>query len=99
MFVSENPSFVDFNDTSSLIWEKNGLTYGDWNAGINGDGTFLAEVDITPSNVRRLCNTVSYIAITLSDYIRIIMNFDVSLFLFEILAIFKEYFVAIFIDC
>ncbi|XKL66053.1 hypothetical protein PGB90_009473 [Kerria lacca] len=49
LFVSESPLFVDFNDPNSLIWEKNGLVYGDWSAGMNGDGIFTNEVEIIPN--------------------------------------------------
>lgn len=49
VFISENPAFVDFNNPDALVWEKNGLVYGDWTAGLNGDGTFTKEIDITPS--------------------------------------------------
>lgn len=51
LFVSESPLFVDFNDPNSLIWEKNGLVYGDWSAGMNGDGIFTNEVEIIPNEV------------------------------------------------
>lgn len=51
VFLSENPSFVNFDDAKALIWEKNGLRYDDWSAGLNGDGTFTQEVEITPSEV------------------------------------------------
>jgi hypothetical protein len=51
VFLSENPLAADFNDRNSLIWEKVGLTYGDWNAGINGDGSFSNEIEFTPSEV------------------------------------------------
>lgn len=63
VFISENPSFVDFNDTNALIWEKNGLTYGDWNAGINGDGTFTSEVDFTPSDVSTVLTVLSTLGV------------------------------------
>lgn len=56
VFISENPAFVDFNNADALVWEKNGLVYGDWTAGLNGDGTFTKEIEITPSEVRSLFN-------------------------------------------
>lgn len=52
VFLSENPAFVDFNDPKALVWEKNGLMYGDWNAGLDGDGSFTNEIEFTPSEVR-----------------------------------------------
>ena len=40
MYVSEQEVFGDFNNSDSLIWVKEGLEYGDWYSGENGDGTY-----------------------------------------------------------
>ena len=40
VFLSEDSEFVNFNDSSALIWKKEGLIYGDWESGPNGDGTY-----------------------------------------------------------
>lgn len=39
VYLSENPDVPEFS-TSSLVWLQEGLTYGDWYGGANGDGTF-----------------------------------------------------------
>ena len=32
--------FGDFNNSEALVWTKKGLSYGDWDSGPNGDGTY-----------------------------------------------------------
>lgn len=49
MYLSEDFEFDDFNDTSKLIWFQDGLIYGDWYGGENGDGTFSQSVNFHPS--------------------------------------------------
>lgn len=40
VYVSEDFEQIQFNDARSLVWFQEGLTYGDWYGGANGDGTF-----------------------------------------------------------
>jgi len=40
VFVSEQVEFGDFNNSEALVWTKKGLSYGDWDSGPNGDGTY-----------------------------------------------------------
>ena len=40
VYLSEDPELINFNDSNALIWNKNGLVYGDWYSGENGDGTY-----------------------------------------------------------
>lgn len=51
VFLSENPSYVDYDPKYGLIWEQNGLVYGDWSAGIYGDGSYTKEVEYFPNSV------------------------------------------------
>lgn len=43
--------FNDFGNPESLIWKKKNLIYGDWTSGPNGDGTYIYNTKITPSEV------------------------------------------------
>lgn len=38
-YVSEDLGTVNFSDPNSLVWFQEGLVYGDWYGGRNGDGT------------------------------------------------------------
>ena len=49
VFLSEDPEFVDFNDTGALIWTKKDLVYGDWESGPDGDGTYTFSTQIEAS--------------------------------------------------
>ena len=49
VFLSEDPEFVNFNDSGALIWTKKGLVYGDWESGPNGDGTYSYSTQIETS--------------------------------------------------
>ncbi|XP_041352387.1 cleft lip and palate transmembrane protein 1 homolog [Gigantopelta aegis] len=40
VYITEQEEFTDFKNEQSLFWQKKGLTYGDWNSGPNGDGSF-----------------------------------------------------------
>ncbi|KAK4296903.1 hypothetical protein Pmani_030639 [Petrolisthes manimaculis] len=44
VYRSESEIFHDFKDPESLVWIKEDLIYGDWNAGPEGDGMFLNAV-------------------------------------------------------
>lgn len=57
VYLTESDNGVNFNDPSSLIWLEEGLTYGDWYNGVNGDGIFTTSYKFTPS--RQLQNNGS----------------------------------------
>merc|ERR1739844_380902 len=40
---------IDFNDSNSLVWKHEGLVYGDWTSGPNGDGTYSFSIQFEPS--------------------------------------------------
>jgi len=45
IYLSESETYYDFNQ-GDLFWLKEGLVYGDWYSGVNGDGSFIIEKDI-----------------------------------------------------
>lgn len=46
--------FRDFEDPNALFWHEEGLIYGDWSSGPNGDGTREKSVSIpTPEALQR----------------------------------------------
>ncbi|XP_055299231.1 putative lipid scramblase CLPTM1 [Sitodiplosis mosellana] len=49
VYISEDQFTVNFSDTNSLIWYQEGLTYGDWYGGKNGDGTITHHTQIRAS--------------------------------------------------
>lgn len=49
VYISEDQFNVNFSDTNSLIWYQEGLTYGDWYGGRNGDGTVTHHTEIRAS--------------------------------------------------
>ena len=49
VYLSEDPEFVNFNNSESLIWLKEDLIYGDWTSGPNGDGTYEFSTSFEPS--------------------------------------------------
>jgi len=49
VYISEQPEFGGFKDVNSLIWKQEGLEYGNWEAGPNGDGTFTKSLQVTAS--------------------------------------------------
>lgn len=57
VYISEDPSWVNFNDPSSLIWLQEDLMYGDWYGGRNGDGIYTVSTQIKAS--KRLMNNGS----------------------------------------
>lgn len=57
VYLSEDPTWVNFNDPSSLIWLQEDLMYGDWYGGRSGDGTFSINTRIKAS--KRLMNNGS----------------------------------------
>lgn len=57
IYISEDIEFYEFNDTSKLVWFQDGLVYGDWYGGLNGDGTYTQSYSFKPS--QRLQNNGS----------------------------------------
>lgn len=57
VYISEDLYHVDFNDPNSLIWLQEGLVYGDWYGGRDGDGIFTLNTQIKASE--RLMNNGS----------------------------------------
>lgn len=51
VYVSEQEEFTDFNNEEALFWVEEGLVYGDWTSGPNGDGIFQRDGQIIPSEV------------------------------------------------
>uniref|UniRef100_A0A182K1E8 Uncharacterized protein n=1 Tax=Anopheles christyi TaxID=43041 RepID=A0A182K1E8_9DIPT len=49
VYISEDQYNVDFNDPNSLIWLQEGLIYGDWYGGRDGDGIFTLNTQIKAS--------------------------------------------------
>lgn len=49
VYISEDLGSVNFSDSNSLIWFQEGLTYGDWYGGQNGDGTVTHHTKIRPT--------------------------------------------------
>ncbi|XP_053693781.1 putative lipid scramblase CLPTM1 [Sabethes cyaneus] len=57
VYVSEDPTEVEFGNPNALVWLQEGLRYGDWYGGPNGDGTFTLKTQIKASE--RLMNNGS----------------------------------------
>lgn len=49
VYVSEDFEFKKFNDPSALVWFQDGLVYGDWYSGKNGDGMYTRSTRIKAS--------------------------------------------------
>ncbi|XP_040167558.1 cleft lip and palate transmembrane protein 1 homolog [Anopheles arabiensis] len=49
VYISEDQYDVDFNNPSSLVWLQEGLIYGDWYGGRDGDGIFTLNTQIKAS--------------------------------------------------
>lgn len=50
VFLSEEEYNVNFSDTKSLLWFQEGLIYGDWYSGNNGDGSISHHTKIKATN-------------------------------------------------
>lgn len=48
-YVSEDIGHVDFTNEKNLVWFQEGLSYGDWYGGREGDGTFTHSTTIEAS--------------------------------------------------
>lgn len=55
VYISEDQGNVNFTDTNSLIWYQEGLTYGDWYGGRNGDGSVTHHTQIQASEQLQVC--------------------------------------------
>lgn len=51
VYISEQEEFTDFKNEKALFWVQEGLTYGDWVEGPNGDGSFEKAGQIEASEV------------------------------------------------
>lgn len=51
VYVSENELTPDFKSGKELIWEQNGIVYGDWTGGPNGDSSYELRTKISTSEV------------------------------------------------
>ena len=51
VYLSEDSKLPDFNNPSQLVWHLTGLTFGDWYAGQNGDGTFNFDTELSVPEV------------------------------------------------
>ena len=49
--MNEEEKFSKFNDSSAFVWEQEDLLYGDWTAGLNGDGIFTTSIEFIPTEV------------------------------------------------
>lgn len=49
VYLSEDKVFGSFNDSTSLIWSKTGLVYGDWYSGEDADGTYSFTTSVSVS--------------------------------------------------
>jgi len=55
VFISEESKPIrDFNN-SKLLWKQEGLIYGDWYSGPNGDGIYTHDITVPISKVELLC--------------------------------------------
>ncbi|KAK6181369.1 hypothetical protein SNE40_009235 [Patella caerulea] len=50
VYISEQEDFTDFKNEAALFWRKKNLIYGDWDAGENGDGSFIQQSKVTASH-------------------------------------------------
>ncbi|XP_018576856.1 cleft lip and palate transmembrane protein 1 homolog [Anoplophora glabripennis] len=68
IYLSENETVNNYHP-SNLFWYKEGLTYGDWSSGPNGDGTYFIEksVPVTP-NMRNNGSLFLHAFLTRSGY-------------------------------
>lgn len=48
-YISEDFDRVPFSDPTALVWLQEGLVYGDWTSGPNGDGTYTHNINIVPT--------------------------------------------------
>uniref|UniRef100_A0A1Q3F8K8 Putative conserved plasma membrane protein n=1 Tax=Culex tarsalis TaxID=7177 RepID=A0A1Q3F8K8_CULTA len=57
VYISEDPTAVNFSDPSAMVWLQEDLMYGDWYGGRDGDGIFTINTQIRASE--RLMNNGS----------------------------------------
>lgn len=51
VYVSENELVPDFKSGKELVWEQNGIVYGDWTGGPFGDSSYELRTKIATSEV------------------------------------------------
>ena len=51
IYVSEQETFGDFNNSEALVWMEEDLWYGDWYGGENEDGCFTSSTTLQTSEV------------------------------------------------
>lgn len=49
VYLSEDFEFKKFNDPAAFVWLQDGLVYGDWYSGTNGDGSYTKSLKFKPS--------------------------------------------------
>ncbi|GAB0089244.1 cleft lip and palate transmembrane protein 1 [Sergentomyia squamirostris] len=49
VYISEDYNFADFDRSEFLVWQHNGLVYGDWNSGPENDGVFTYSTQFSAS--------------------------------------------------
>lgn len=49
VYLSEDFDFKKFNDPESFVWFQDGLVYGDWYSGKEGDGSYIKNLKFKPS--------------------------------------------------
>ncbi|XP_067010073.2 putative lipid scramblase CLPTM1 [Anabrus simplex] len=49
VYLSEDDEFKDFDNHKALIWSISRLTYGDWDGGPDGDGSYMQSTTIQAS--------------------------------------------------
>lgn len=67
VYLSEDIAYVDFQNPKNLIWVQEGLTYGDWYGGKDGDGTFVHNTQIEASEKLQNNGTI-YLHVFVTKY-------------------------------
>lgn len=75
VYITESKDMKDFSE-DKLFWAKKGLTYGDWESGPQGDGTFVFSGSIPATPVRGCIHDAYFIHDKLNENIltRVYMN-------------------------
>ncbi|KAL0267380.1 UNVERIFIED_CONTAM: hypothetical protein PYX00_009669 [Menopon gallinae] len=69
MYLSEAREFKSFNDMEALFWKKQGIMYGDWTGGPNGDGSYEHRTRFKPSHSLKNNGSIYlHVYITLHGY-------------------------------
>ncbi|RTG89098.1 uncharacterized protein DC041_0012882 [Schistosoma bovis] len=59
VYLSEDPTFHSFNNSNALFWYEPNITYGDWNGGPGGDGSYSKISEIQCSQFPNLMSNGS----------------------------------------